>query len=70
MRVVCAWCQQEGKPAVMREDDSADSKLDSHGICDAHSVKLLHEIRGHLLQALPLSLSCRVATAAAVSEGG
>lgn len=60
MRVVCAWCQQEGKPAVIREDDSADPQCDSHGICDAHSVKLLHEIQSHLRQALPLSLSCRV----------
>src|SRR2546422_1486282 len=37
MRVVCAWCQKEGRPALLREEDSCDGSLESHGICDDHS---------------------------------
>ena len=56
MKVVCAWCQKEGRPALIREDDSGDAPFDSHGICDDHSVKLLHEIKMRLRQTWSLSL--------------
>ena len=56
MRVVCAWCQKEGRPALLREDDSRDGSLESRGICDDHSVKLLHEIKMRLRQAWSLNL--------------
>lgn len=49
MRIVCAWCEKEGRPAVIRVDDSA-ANFDSHGICDAHSVKVLSELRSRLKQ--------------------
>jgi hypothetical protein len=55
MRLICAWCQQEGRPAVMREDDASGGAFDSHGICDDHSVRLLDEIRSRLGQVPPLS---------------
>lgn len=56
MKVVCAWCQKEGRPALLREDDSYDSRTESHGICDDHSVRLLREIRIRLRQAWCLDL--------------
>ena len=56
MRLVCAWCQHEGRPGLMREDDASGEAFDSHGICDDHSIRLLREIRIRFRQALPLSL--------------
>jgi len=54
MKVVCALCQREGRPGLIREDDPCDAPLESHGICDDHSVKLLYEIRMRLRQAWSL----------------
>lgn len=42
MKVVCAWCQAEGKETVMREGES-DGPL-SHGICAMHQEKMLKDI--------------------------
>jgi hypothetical protein len=56
MKVVCAWCQKEGRPALIREEGSDDAPFESHGICDVHSVKLLHEIRMRLRRAWSISL--------------
>jgi hypothetical protein len=36
MMVLCAWCEQEGRPALLREVESHHSSLPSHGICKAH----------------------------------
>jgi hypothetical protein len=51
MRVVCAWCQKEGRPALLSEDKSYNLPVESHGICEDHSVRLLRKIRGRLKQA-------------------
>lgn len=45
MRVVCAWCEKEGRPAVLREDKSRDASVTTHGICEDHRLKVLYEIR-------------------------
>lgn len=42
MKVVCAWCQAEGKETVMKDGES-DGPL-SHGICEMHQEKMLQEI--------------------------
>ena len=34
MTVGCAWCQKEGRPGLIRNDDSCDAPFESHGICD------------------------------------
>ena len=51
MKVVCAWCQKEGRPALLWEDKSYNLPVESHGICEDHSVRLLRKIRGRLKQA-------------------
>jgi hypothetical protein len=57
MKVVCAWCQQEGRPALLWEDKSYDLPVESHGICEDHSVRLLHTIRIRLKQSWRVGLS-------------
>jgi hypothetical protein len=44
MRVVCVWCEQEGKPAILREEDPHDASV-TQGICEAHAVRLLAKLR-------------------------
>ena len=55
MKVVCAWCQREGRPGLIREDDPCDAPFESLGICDDHSVKLIYELKMRLKEAWSLS---------------
>ena len=48
MTVICAWCQREGRPAVLRIEEPRDLPLETHGICAAHSVQVLAQLRVHL----------------------
>lgn len=45
MIVLCAWCEQEGSPAFIRDTapygHSESSLVASHGICNAHQEILL-----------------------------
>lgn len=70
MRLVCAWCQHEGRPGLMREDDSSGEAFDSHAICDDHSIRLLREIRLRFRQGLPLSLRTESASVAIGAMSG
>ncbi len=45
MRVICAWCQAEGRPALLREVEPLDDPTETHGICAAHQRRLLTELR-------------------------
>jgi hypothetical protein len=56
MKVVCAWCQKEGRPALLWEDKVYDLPVESHGICEDHSVRLLRAIRIRLKQAWRVGL--------------
>ena len=44
MKVVCVWCEHEGKPAILREEDPRDPSV-TQGICEAHAVRLLARLR-------------------------
>ncbi|MGH7278965.1 MAG: hypothetical protein ACREJG_09770 [Candidatus Rokuibacteriota bacterium] len=44
MRVVCAWCEKEGAPSVMREEAPLDDGQSTHGVCPEHRVRLLAEL--------------------------
>lgn len=46
MRVYCAWCQAEGKPAFLTEREPLDDPTITHGVCPAHAVRLLAQLRG------------------------
>lgn len=36
MRVICAWCQQEGRRGLLRIREPLDDPTETHGICDRH----------------------------------
>jgi hypothetical protein len=42
MQVHCAWCEQEGRPSLMRTAEGAGV---SHGICPEHAAALRREIQ-------------------------
>ena len=41
MTTICAWCEHEGRPAVVPERDATDV---TYGICDAHSARLVEQL--------------------------
>jgi len=42
MRVICAWCQNDGIETIIQEGDS-DGPI-SHGICGKHQEDMLKEL--------------------------
>jgi hypothetical protein len=36
MRVMCAWCQKEGKSGLLRIREPLDDPAETHGICERH----------------------------------
>src|SRR5687767_5939527 len=36
MRVICAWCQQEGRSGLLRVREPLDDPTETHGICERH----------------------------------
>jgi hypothetical protein len=36
MRVMCAWCQQEGRSGLLRIREPLDDPTETHGICERH----------------------------------
>lgn len=36
MRVICAWCQQEGRSGLLRVREPLDDPSETHGICERH----------------------------------
>lgn len=45
MRVICAWCEQEGKETLIGEVGLYDRPVTSHGICDDHKKAMLKQLR-------------------------
>ena len=44
MKVVCAWCKQEGRNGLLGECEPFEDKTESHGICARHSQTLLEQL--------------------------
>jgi len=44
MRIVCAWCKDEGLNSVLGEREPVSDTTDTHGICARHSDKLLEQL--------------------------
>lgn len=44
MIVLCAWCEQEGRQALIHETEPRDQQSESHGMCDAHEQALLAQL--------------------------
>lgn len=40
MRVICSWCENEGRPALVREKAPLSDNRDTHGICADHLQQL------------------------------
>jgi hypothetical protein len=36
MRVICAWCQKEGRPGLLRVREPVNDDSETHGICERH----------------------------------
>lgn len=49
MRIICAWCLQEGKVALLGEKMPLDDRRETHGICRAHQLALQLEWKQSLL---------------------
>jgi hypothetical protein len=45
MKVVCAWCENEGKETLIGEIGLYDWQITSHGICDDHEKVILQQIK-------------------------
>ena len=41
MRIVCAWCERDGAPALLGEREPLDDLTITHGICPRHLTQLL-----------------------------
>jgi hypothetical protein len=44
--VVCAWCQHESRPALLREVEPLDDASETHGICETHHVEVMRQLLG------------------------
>ena len=44
MKVICAWCENEGKETLIGEISLFDMDVTSHGICIDHQQGLLRQI--------------------------
>jgi hypothetical protein len=40
MRVICAWCQQEGRSGLLRVREPLDDTSETHGICERHQQEV------------------------------
>ncbi len=40
MRVICSWCENEGRPALVREKAPLGDDRETHGICPDHLQQL------------------------------
>ncbi len=44
MKLLCAWCLKEGKPALMAETEPLEDPTESHGLCPEHRRGVQAEI--------------------------
>lgn len=51
MRIICAWCLEEGREGFIGEKEPMDDVRETHGICRAHQCSVLAEWE----QSLPVS---------------
>jgi len=44
MRIVCAWCKEEGRAVILGEREPLDDTTETHTICSRHREKLLEDL--------------------------
>lgn len=47
MKLVCAWCAKDGKPALMAEKEPLSDSTETHGLCPDHRKQVEGEIAEH-----------------------
>ena len=45
MRVLCAWCVRDGKPAFLREKLPLEDLSETHGLCADHFTSLSASVK-------------------------
>lgn len=53
MKVICAWCENEGKETLIGEIGLYDLEVTSHGICLDHEQGLLRQVEALRLKQNP-----------------
>ncbi len=48
MKIICSWCRQEGKAALVCEKAPLDDARETHGICAVHRHHIEARIRTSL----------------------
>jgi len=43
MKVVCAWCERDGKPGYLGDRQSPENSATTHGICPSHAQQVLED---------------------------
>src|SRR5438093_677350 len=62
--VMCAWCEQEGRPAGLGERAPLDDQSKTHGICRRHAIELLNRLPSRSFPGVRLLLVVSPAQAA------
>ena len=44
MKLKCAWCEREGRPANIAEVEPKDNRSETHGLCAEHRRKWLQSL--------------------------
>ena len=44
MKVVCAWCQQEGRTGVLGQREPIYDPTETHGVCAVHAERLIEQL--------------------------
>lgn len=69
MKVICAWCENEGKETLIGEISLYDIELTSHGICVDHEKVLLRQIQDLKMKHSPRLRRTRRLASRASSSG-
>ncbi len=64
MKIVCAWCKEEGRGVVLGEREPLDDTTETHTICSRHRAKLLEELPSPSFPGIRLLLVLRPAETA------
>jgi hypothetical protein len=44
MRVICAWCQQQGRSGLLRVREPLEDTTETHGICERHQQEVFEAL--------------------------
>ena len=59
MKIMCAWCEVEGRPANLGEREPLDDPSETHGVCRRHELELLGRLPSRSFPGVQLLLVVR-----------